>query len=66
MPPTAMGFAAWTVFSFGFSWLVSRGDDKRERTESFLWLFAGLMAFAVLVVLGKYFWPGVHNPDDDY
>lgn len=63
---TAIGFAIWTVFSFGFSWAVSRGDQKRERTESFLWLFVILMGLAVIVVLGSYFWPGPHNPDSDY
>jgi drug/metabolite transporter (DMT)-like permease len=63
---TAVGFAIWTVFSFGFSWLVSRGDDKRERTERFLWLFVILMGLAVIVVLSKYFWPGAHDPDSDY
>lgn len=63
---TVVGFALWTLFALGFSWLVSRGDHKRERTESFLGLFAVLMVIAVAVVLGKYVWPGVHNPDDDY
>jgi hypothetical protein len=62
----AVGFAAWTMFAFGFSWLVSRGDSKDERQSNFFWLFAVLMGLAVIVVLGKYVWPGVHNPDDDY